>query len=280
MNKEPKRGVASRSGPETERALGDDFCRLAGIVARLRKECPWDRRQTPQSLLKGLLEETYEVIETIEDEDWDALREELGDLLLQVLLQAEIQREAGCFDLGQVIRQLAEKMVRRHPHVFENRSVVDHETAAHDWEQIKNEEKGGTSSLFDGWTRGLPALLDSYKIGRKAGSVGFDWPDPLQVLDKIEEEIGEIRQALLEGERAPLREELGDLLFAVSNLVRKFGFEPEETLRIGNRKFTNRFREMERLAEKSGQALKDLDLEEQEELWQRVKAMLAARGVE
>jgi len=236
----------------------------------LRRDCPWDARQTHPSLKRFLLEETYEVLETIEDQNWVGLREELGDLLLQVLFHARIQEDDGRFDMEHVLADLIDKMVSRHPHVFGDEDL-DAAGVARRWEEIKKAEKGPRDSLFDGFVKGLPALLESYKIGRKAAMVGFDWPDPNQVLDKIEEEIGEIREALADGDRDHVQEELGDLLFAVSNLVRKHDFEPEETLRLANRKFISRFRIMEQLAREDGTVFEELGLEAQETYWQRAK---------
>lgn len=257
-----------------EVAIKEGFYELACIMARLRKGCPWDRKQTAQSLKRYVLEEAYEVVESIDICDWDGLCDELGDFLFQVVFQAQVHQESNHFDLVDILTRINQKMVRRHPHVFENQDISVEEVAAN-WEAIKKREKGLTEtdkpSLFDNHTRGLPALLDSYKIARKAARVGFDWPEPAPVLDKIEEEIGEIREALASGDKAAVQEELGDLLFAVSNLVRKLDMEPEETLRKANRKFIHRFRKMERLASQDGVAFESLDLGDQEAYWQRAK---------
>jgi MazG family protein len=262
-------GAPLFSAAKTE-SVKQRFFELVCIMARLRKGCPWDRQQTPASLKKYILEEAYEVLETIEAEDWPGLREELGDFLFQVMFQSEIQAEEGRFDIEDVLTGIVKKMVHRHPHVFGDEKLSAEEVALN-WDRLKQAEKGPRQSLFDGFTRGLPALLESYKIGKKAAKAGFDWPEPLRVLDKVEEEIGEIRQAVAAGEPDQIREELGDLMFAVSNLVRKFGCEPEETLRAANRKFLDRFALMEKIAAERGLAFETLDLDRQETLWEEAK---------
>ena len=261
--------------PEKAASIGRAFYEMVCLMARLRRECPWDKEQTPESLKKYILEETYEVLEAIEDQNWINLRGELGDFMFQVLFQSVIQEEAGRFDIEDVVRGLTAKMVHRHPHVFAETHVSRPEQVESNWEKLKQAEKGHPAqSLFDGFTKSLPALLESYKVGKKAAKVGFDWPEPDRVLNKIEEEIQEVRDA--GQDREALQEELGDLLFAVSNLVRKHGFEPEETLRLANAKFVGRFREMERLARQDGRDFKDLDLDTQEAYWNRAKQSLAA----
>lgn len=257
-------------------AIQAAFLRLACMMERLRENCPWDREQTPDSLKKHILEEAYEVLEAIEARDWQGLKEELGDFLFQVLFQARIQSESERFDIEDVLGHIVEKMVRRHPHVFGETRLTRPEEVSVTWEKIKQKEKGGGDHLFDGFTKGFPALLESYKITKKAAKVGFDWDHPGQVLDKIEEEIAEVLAAQAEGNSQKLAEELGDMLFAMSNLVRKHGFEPEETLRAANRKFIRRFTLMERLAREDGLVFAELSLERQEVYWQKVK--LLARG--
>ena len=248
------------------------FLEAVKVMATLRRPggCPWDAVQTPQTLKRFVLEEAYEVIETIEKKNWDGLKDELGDHLLQVLFQAEIQYEAGRYDIGDVLENLRDKMIRRHPHVFaEGHSCEEHEIKKH-WEKIKKSEKNH-SGHFDGFSHRLPSLLASYKIGKMAERVGFDWDGPRQVLHKVDEELAEVRDALDAGHKDHLEEELGDLLFVVANLVRQCGFEPEETLKKGNQKFIERFKAMESLAKERGQVFEDLPLDEQEELWQCVK---------
>jgi len=252
--------------------LSSRFLDLICVMERLREECPWDREQTPESLRRYILEEAYEVIDAIDQGNWDALKDELGDFLLQVVFQAKIQDQHGRFDMEDVLKGIVDKMVRRHPHVFSDSRVETAGDVEANWETIKRGEKGKQNdpSAIAGLPKGLPALLESYKLTKKAAKVGFDWDRAEQVVAKIEEELGEVQQAA--GHSKPkLEEELGDLLFAVANLVRHYGFEPEETLRLGNRKFAKRFREMEKLAQKKGKPFAELNLEEQEALWVAVK---------
>ena len=259
--------------PEKEKALAERFLDLACVMERLRRDCPWDREQTPQSLRRYILEEAYEVLEAIDKKDWAELCDELGDFTLQVVFQAKIQSESDRFDLEDVLKGIVDKMVRRHPHVFSGTGVVDAAEVAANWDAIKRQEKSreGMGSLLDGLPRNLPALLESYKLTRKAATAGFDWERAEDVFEKIQEELGETRDAASSGDREHLGEELGDLLFVVANLVRKYGFEPEETLRLANRKFQRRFRTMERLAQEKGQDFAEIGLENQEALWQASK---------
>ena len=256
--------------PDRELKIKERFFQLVCVMARLRQECPWDRQQTPQSLKKYILEEAHEVLEAIEEEDWNGLKEELGDFLFQVLFQAQIQSEPGRFDICDVLSSILEKMIRRHPHVFENQTLTSAEVAAN-WERIKAREKGPTQGTFEGFTKGLPALLASYKIGKKAAKLGFDWKNTGQVLAKIEEELAELQQAAQSKDRTAVEEELGDLLFAVGQLSRKLGLEPEETLRAANNKFIRRFHRMERLSKDRGLSFDILDIDHQEMLWQEIK---------
>lgn len=256
-----------------EAELKQRFFELVCMMRRLRRGCPWDREQTPESLKKYILEESYEVLEAIENGDWPALADELGDFILQVVFQAEIQEERGTFAIEDVLAGIVTKMIGRHPHVFGDLALAEAKDVEANWDRFKQQEKGQTApaSALASLTKGLPALLESYKIGKKAAKVGFDWDQPEPVLDKIAEEIDEVRQAFAEGDPVHQQEELGDLLFAVSNLVRKAGFEPEETLRLANAKFVRRFKAMERLAASRGQTFSALDLAQQEALWGEVK---------
>lgn len=258
-------------------AIAERFLDLVCVMERLRKECPWDRKQTPESLKRYVLEETYEVLEAIEAEDWKGLEDELGDFMLQAVFQAKIQSETNTFDIESVLEGIVSKMVRRHPHVFADTTASNASEVEQNWEAIKRAEKGDQnqpSSALAGITRGLPALLESYKITRKAAKVGFDWPRWQEVLEKVEEELNETREAAQQEDLVKIQEELGDLLFATANLVRHFGLEPEETLRLGNRKFVKRFQKMEALAAQDGRVFAELKLDEQEALWLRAKKLL------
>jgi len=259
---------------------------LRRTVARLRAPggCPWDREQTHASLRGSLLEEAHETVEAINTGNPALLREELGDLLLQVVMHAEIASESGGFDFDAVAAEVNEKLIRRHPHVFGGADAADSDAVIRQWEAIKREErhrKGGPQerSALDGVSTALPALLYAEKIGKRAARVGFDWPEPRPILDKIREETAEV-EAVLAGEpgedgenRAQrLEEELGDLLFAVTNLTRQTGVEPEVALRRATGKFAARFRAMEALAGAAGRSLGDYSLMEMEALWEQVKA--------
>jgi tetrapyrrole methylase family protein/MazG family protein len=261
-----------------------EFIRLIEIVARLRAPdgCPWDREQTIDSLKPFVLEETYEVLETIDGHDHAALAEELGDFLYQAVFLAQLESEAGHFTIADSVKSIADKLVRRHPHVFERdqgESALD--TAGQvrtRWEEIKARERGirpTPKTLLGGVPSTLPALLRAHHIGARAASVGFDWDRIDQVVDKIQEEVDELREVVAEGAtpgRDRAEEEMGDLLFSIANLSRKLGIEPETALRKANDKFTRRFESMQQSISASGRSMKDLSLEQLEEEWQRAKS--------
>lgn len=274
---------ASATPPQSEQkrqhSLQDTFVQAVEIMARLRAPngCPWDREQTFDSIRKHTLEETYEVLDAIERKDWPGLKDELGDLFLQVLFYAEMAEEAGYFTLQEVMENLNEKLIRRHPHVFANREGVD--TAAQvvvNWEQIKQQERAGSrnareKSLLDAVPRALPALVEASKLGSKAASIGFDWENAAPVFDKLQEELNELRQAMAVGRQAEQEEELGDVLFTVVNLARKLGVQSELALRGSNAKFRRRFAAMEK-GPASAASIAELAPEELERLWDNVKA--------
>lgn len=263
----------------------DQFIRLIDIVARLRAPdgCPWDREQTIDSLKPFVLEETYEVLETIDRHDHAGLAEELGDFLYQAVFLAQLESEAGRFTIADSVKSIADKLVRRHPHVFaRDRGEVPLETAGHvrtRWEEIKAQERGTPSmpkTLLGGVPPTLPALLRAFHIGVRSASVGFDWDRAGQVVDKIQEEVDELREVVATGpaDAARAEEEMGDLLFSIANLARKLGIEPETALRKANDKFTRRFESMERAMAESGRAMKDLTIDELEQEWERAKARI------
>lgn len=240
--------------------------RLVAIMARLRdpgRGCEWDVAQTFATIAPYTIEEAYEVADAIERGDIAELKDELGDLLLQVVFHARIAEEAGQFALADVVTSISDKMERRHPHIFGDVAEGGH----HLWEVIKAEERGakGVSSALDGVAIGLPALLRAEKLQKRAARTGFDWPDPSGARAKILEEIAEVEAAETDAHRA---EEIGDLLFAVVNYARKLGVDPEAALRAGNGKFERRFKAME---ERAGEAFAGMDLEDKEALWQAVK---------
>jgi MazG family protein len=263
-------------------SAGDEFTRLVAIMARLRGPdgCPWDREQTIDSLKKYVLEETYEVLEAIDRRDHDALREELGDFLLQAVFLAELEEEGGRFTIADVARTIADKLVRRHPHVFARDTgepALDTATQVRTrWEQIKNEERGGPAApktLLGGIPRALPALLRAYQMGARAASVGFDCGRADDVMAKIREEVAELDEvvdgAAVDRDRA--EEEMGDLLFSVANLARKLDIEPEAALRKACDKFSVRFGRMEAVVAATPRAMHEMTGDELEVVWQQVK---------
>ena len=252
------------------------FDELVGIMARLRGPggCPWDHEQTLETLRKYLIEETYEVLDAIESQDAEHHCEELGDLLLQVVFQAQIRKEEGSFNIDDVARGISEKMIRRHPHVFGDTQVQDSDDVLKNWEEIKALEKGGAAaagSAVDGVPSHFPALMRADKIQRKAARVGFDWDGVEPILSKVEEELGELREALAGGNEDAVRDELGDLLFAVVNVSRFLRHDPEELLRQATNKFIRRFQGVELLACERSLDLSEMSLESLNELWDEVK---------
>ncbi|MFD2370163.1 nucleoside triphosphate pyrophosphohydrolase [Brevibacillus sp. GCM10020057] len=267
---------------QDERVAYRQFSYLKEIVAILRSPdgCPWDREQTHQSIRKNLIEETYEVLETIDDEDPDAMCEELGDLLMQIMLHSQMAAEEGYFTVDDVVATLNEKLVRRHPHVFGEKSANDSSEALANWQEIKAQEKAAkgidvaVQSQLAGIPRDLPALMYAYKLQKKAAQVGFDWDDVADVYAKVEEEFRELREAADE-DRAG---ELGDLLFAVVNLARFLKLDPEEALALTNNKFKQRFSYIEDKLRASGRTFEQTDLTEMDQWWEEAKQHSKRRG--
>jgi MazG family protein len=248
---------------------------LVGVVARLRGPggCPWDREQTHASLRPYAVEEAYEVVDAIARGDDGALREELGDLLLQVVLHGQIASEQGRFDFAAIARGVAEKMVRRHPHVFGDATAEDSAAVLGQWEKLKREEKGGVTAggALEGVARSLPGLVRAADIQKKAARCGFDWAQAADVIAKVREELAEVEAELRRGDREALEAELGDLLFAATNLARKAGVDAELAIRGATEKFVARFSEMERRLAARGKRLEECDLAEMDEVWGEVK---------
>jgi tetrapyrrole methylase family protein/MazG family protein len=251
---------------------------LIEIMARLRASCPWDREQTHRTLVPYLIEETYEVVEAIEQNDEAALCEELGDLLLQVVFHAQLGSETGKFTIADVVDALSNKMVRRHPHVFGDQVIEDVDAQWKNWEKLKSQEATGRKrkSRLDGIPKHLGALQRGQRMQEKAARVGFDWPAVRDVLDKLHEELGELAEAQREKHDDPhVREELGDVFFTLVNLSRAMGIDAETAMREANEKFYKRFSFMEERAAGDGKALSDMSIDELEELWQLAKTQAA-----
>lgn len=251
--------------------------RLRSIMVALRdpaRGCPWDREQTWASIAPHTLEEAYELADAIERGDVAHVRDELGDLLFQVVFQARIAEERGLFDFDDVATAISEKLERRHPHVFGDDSVRSAEEQTVEWERHKAAERraaGHAAGVLDGIALGLPALTRAAKLGRRAATVRFDWPTARDVLDKVEEECGELEQALEGAQPEAVAEELGDLLFSIAQLARHVGADPEGALRAANAKFERRFRRMEAWLGEQGRTPLDASPDELESLWARAK---------
>jgi len=251
------------------------FDRLVMIMETLRAPggCPWDAEQTHQSLVKNLIEEAYELADAIEADDAEAMMEELGDVLLQVVFHSTLAKEAGRFDTADVINHLCEKLVYRHPHVFADAEADNADAVIRNWDRLKRREKSKKerASIMSGIPRSLPALLYALKVQSTASRAGFDWEAAAEVLEKIGEERQELAEALEKGESAEIEEEMGDLMFSVVNLARKLDLDPESALRRANRKFVNRFYAIETAARQSGKPLSEIPMEEKEMIWQGTK---------
>jgi tetrapyrrole methylase family protein/MazG family protein len=244
--------------------------RLLAIMERLRAPdgCPWDREQTPLSLRPYIIEEAHEAVEAITAGDGAEIRDELGDLLLQVVFQAQLAKEEGRFDFEQVAHAICEKLLRRHPHVFGETRAADAEEALRSWERIKAEQEGKPARKRD---RHMPVLHRALRLQEKAAGFGFDWEEPEQLMEKLREETSEVAEAIGRRDRDAVKDEVGDLLFMAVNLARFFDFHPDEALEGALDKFDRRFACMQRAAEESGRKLEDLALAEQEALWQEAK---------
>jgi tetrapyrrole methylase family protein / MazG family protein len=281
-----KRAGKTANATVKQLSPGEWFEKLVAVQARLRapKGCPWDREQTHQTLRTYLLEEAYEVLEALDAGNDAKFAEEMGDLLLQIVFHSQIAQEEGRFNVADVIREIHDKMIRRHPHVFgETRAKNSAEVLRH-WEQIKAEERRSSKehgvsghtqaeapSLLDGVSRALPATLEGFQLTRKASRIGFDWEDAGGVITKMQEETKELEAALQTKNPQKAEEEMGDLLFAAVNLARFLHVDPEIALRKANAKFSRRFRAMEAMARESGREFKDLPREEMEALWDATK---------
>jgi nucleoside triphosphate diphosphatase len=263
-------------GEEAQAPAAEALQRAAAIMARLRAPggCPWDREQTFDTIKRHTLEETYEVFDAIERRAWPDLKDELGDLLLQVLFYAQMASEAGYFDLRDVAENLSAKLIRRHPHVCANTVATDSDAVLHNWEQIKVEEKKSkpvATSLLDDIPRSMPATLEASKLGSRAAKVGFDWPNADGLFDKLAEETAELHAEIARADTDKIEAEFGDLLFTTMNLARHLKVDAESALRRSNAKFRTRFAFMERASGGADQ-LRALSPDELERLWSKAKS--------
>lgn len=255
---------------------------LLTIMSRLRDPdggCPWDLKQTYETIVPFTLEEAYEVAEAIENGDLEHLKDELGDLLFQVVFYAQIAREEKRFEFSDVVDAICEKMIRRHPHVFDDLDVVDEHEIKANWEKIKHQErqhKAGDKpvSFIDGVNEALPGLTRAKKLTKRAADIGFDWPDYHGVIDKIHEELDEVKEAIASSDHEHIEEEIGDLFFVVANLARHMKIDPEASIRKANRKFEARFHRMESIAKQSDEDMRQMPLNDLDQLWEQAKADL------
>ncbi len=251
--------------------------KLHQITSQLRdpeKGCPWDREQTFESIAHCAIEEAYEVVEAIENKDYEAFKNELGDLLFQVAFHSNIAEEMNLFTFDDVVDSITTKLINRHPHVFSDLSIEDSKAQTDQWEKIKIEErkqKHGINSILDDIGTNQPALNIAYKIGKRARSVGFDWSNVGGVIDKIEEEIEELKVAINSGNQSNIEEEAGDLLFSIVSLSRHTSIDPESALRKANKKFDQRFRSMERVLKESNREFSHMTERELDKLWENIK---------
>lgn len=243
--------------------------RLLNIMDELREQCPWDRKQTFESLRHLTIEETYELADAILDKDHKAMEGELGDLLLHVFFYAKIGSESGAFDMATVANAISEKLINRHPHIYGDLEVADEEEVKKNWEQLKLKE--GKESVLSGVPKALPALIKANRIQEKVAGVGFDWEAPEQVFDKVKEELDELSEAVTLGQKQDIESEFGDVLFSMINYARFLGLDPEAALERTNKKFIKRFKYLEQQAKAQNKTLKSMTVEEMDVYWEQAK---------
>ena len=249
----------------------DAFGRLLDVLDTLREKCPWDRKQTNESLRPNTIEEVYELCDALMDDDVHNIKKELGDVLLHIAFYSKIADEKGQFDIADVCNSLTEKLIFRHPHIYGDVKADTPDAVADNWEQIKLKEKDGNKTVLSGVPGALPALVKAYRIQEKAAHVGFDWDCPNQVWEKVKEEISEVETEINKGSRKETEQEFGDLFFSIVNAARLYGVVPENALELTNRKFIRRFNYLEAKAKESGRNLKDMTLGEMDEIWNEAK---------
>ena len=245
--------------------------RLIEVMDRLRVECPWDREQTIQSLRNNTIEETFELVDAITDNDMEGIKEELGDLFLHIVFYSKIGEEQGKFNLADVANGVCDKLIYRHPHVYGDVLAESPEEVKQNWEALKLRKKARKSGLLGGVPRSLPAMVKAFRISEKAASVGFDWRSADEVWDKVREEIAEIDVEIANNNKENLEAEIGDLFFALINACRKSGIDPENALELTNKKFINRFNHVEKRVVEQGKMVSETPLEELESYWQEAK---------
>lgn len=248
---------------------GDAFLRMVKIMDELREQCPWDKKQTIQSLRQMTIEEMYELADAITNENWKGIREELGDLLLHILFYAKIGSEQNQFTLEELINGICEKLIARHPHIYGNVTVNDAEEVKSNWEKLKLKE--GKKSVISGVPVSLPAMVKSMRLQEKAKQTGFEWENKEQVWEKVEEEIGELKTAVSSGDSAAMEDELGDLFFSLINYARFLQIDAENALERTNKKFIHRFTQMEQQAMQQGRHLDEMTLQEMDAIWNTIK---------
>ena len=252
--------------------LSNSFLGLVKIMDELREQCPWDKKQTIDTLRPLTIEETYELADAVTDHDWKGIKEELGDILLHLLFYAKIGSEQNQFTLQEVIEGISAKLVHRHPHIYGDVKVTDEEDVKRNWEKLKMKE--GKKSVLSGVPPSLPAIVKATRIQEKAKQVGFEWDKKEDVWKKVEEEMGELQEAVAGGEQAEIEDEFGDVLFSLANYARFLHIDAEGSLEKTNKKFIRRFQEMESVAISSGKALSSMTLEEMDAIWNQVKIQM------
>jgi XTP/dITP diphosphohydrolase len=245
------------------------FERLVNIMNDLREQCPWDKKQTIQTLRQLTIEETYELTDAITENDWKGIKEELGDILLHIVFYAKIGTEQNQFTLDEVINGVCEKLIFRHPHIYGDVKVNDEEDVKRNWEKLKLKE--GKTSVLSGVPKTLPATIKAMRLQEKAKQVGFEWENKEQVWDKVEEEKAELFEAIASGNKERMEDELGDVFFSLINFARFLQLDSENALERTNKKFINRFTKMEQAAKETGKALQEMTLEEMDDIWNKIK---------
>lgn len=257
----------------SDKEKSEAFSRFLNVLDTLRQKCPWDAKQTNESLRANTIEEVYELTDALLADDTNNIKKELGDVLLHIGFYSKIAEEKGQFDIADVCHALTDKLIFRHPHIYGNVSADSPEEVSKNWEQIKLKEKDGNKTVLSGVPASLPSLIKANRIQEKAANVGFDWERPEQVWDKVKEEINEVETEIKNNDKINLEKEFGDLLFAVINAARLYGINPENALEKTNRKFIKRFNYLESKAKELGKSLKEMPLSEMDEIWNEAKTL-------